>query len=109
VYYSHYDLRTKTVAKWHQIYGPIVRIGPNEVSFTSQKAVKKIYQDPEMQKYNRLYGIFQHFGAGNAFTSRTRYEHGWRRKGVADRYTLTYVMREEEKERKIRNAASDYC
>ncbi|RPA82339.1 cytochrome P450 [Ascobolus immersus RN42] len=109
VYYSHYDLRTETLAKWHRIYGPIVRIAPNEVSFTSQKAVKEIYQDPEMEKCIPLYGIFQHFGADNAFTSRTRHEHGWRRKGVADRYTLTYVMSEEEKEGKIRRAAKDYC
>lgn len=109
IYYSHYDLRTETLAKWHRRYGPVVRVGPNEVSFTSEKAIKEIYQDPEMEKYIPLYGIFQHFGADNAFTSRTRHEHGWRRKGVADRYTLTYILREEEKDGKIRGKARDYC
>lgn len=28
----------------HEKYGPIVRLGPNEVSFTSVEAVREIYQ-----------------------------------------------------------------
>jgi len=77
------DLRTTTRYKWHLKYGSVVRVGPNEVSLTSATAIKQIYQDPTMEKDSRLYGLFTHFGANNAFSSRTRSEHGWRRKGVA--------------------------
>lgn len=35
--------RTRYVHRLHQEYGPVVRIAPNEVSFTSYDAVKEIY------------------------------------------------------------------
>lgn len=35
--------RTKYIHALHQHYGPVVRIAPNEVSFTSYEAVKEIY------------------------------------------------------------------
>lgn len=28
----------------HKLYGPVVRLGPNEVSFTSAEALREIYQ-----------------------------------------------------------------
>lgn len=36
-------MRTSHIHALHQRYGPTVRIGPNEVSFTSPVAVKQIY------------------------------------------------------------------
>jgi len=88
-------LRTTTLHKLHLKYGPVVRVSPNEVSFTSATAVKQIYQDPTMEKYSRLYGLFTHFGANNAFTSRTRSEHSWRRKGVAATFSWSKVLESE--------------
>ncbi|TKW48349.1 putative sterigmatocystin biosynthesismonooxygenase [Colletotrichum tanaceti] len=35
--------RTKYIHGLHQMYGPVVRIAPNEVCFTSYVAVKEIY------------------------------------------------------------------
>lgn len=35
--------RTRYVHQLHESYGPVVRIGPNEVSFVSTEAVKEIY------------------------------------------------------------------
>ena len=35
--------RTRTIHSLHQKYGPVLRIGPNEVSFTSPSVVKEIY------------------------------------------------------------------
>ncbi len=36
-------LRTLTIHRLHQKYGPVVRVGPNEVWFDSQEAFKAIY------------------------------------------------------------------
>lgn len=35
--------RRESIHRLHQIYGPVVRLGPNEVSFTSLDAIKEIY------------------------------------------------------------------
>lgn len=35
--------RTKYIHRLHEEYGPVVRIAPNEVAFTSYDAVKEIY------------------------------------------------------------------
>ena len=35
--------RRESVHRLHQIYGPVVRLGPNEVSFTSVDAIREIY------------------------------------------------------------------
>ncbi|KAF8471225.1 cytochrome P450 [Kalaharituber pfeilii] len=101
-------LRSKTLHKWHQRYGPVVRVGPNEVSFISPTAVKQIYQDPTMEKDTRLYGQFTHFGANNAFSSRTRYEHGWRRKGVAALLSWSKILESEVADRWIGQVIGRY-
>ena len=35
--------RRESVHRLHQLYGPVVRLGPNEVSFTSLDAIREIY------------------------------------------------------------------
>jgi hypothetical protein len=35
--------RRDYIHQLHQQYGPVVRLGPNEVSFTSLEALKEIY------------------------------------------------------------------
>lgn len=43
--------RTTTIHNWHQNYGPAVRIGPNELSFSDVESVKEIYgQQTTFQK-----------------------------------------------------------
>jgi hypothetical protein len=48
----------------HRRYGPVVRLGPNEVSFTSLEAVKEIYTSGG-SGYDKteLYNLFMQFGA----------------------------------------------
>ncbi|KAH6867607.1 cytochrome P450 [Thelonectria olida] len=50
------------IKSWHDTYGPVVRISPNELSFISPQAWRDIYStltDPngpaEMQKYDKFY------------------------------------------------------
>lgn len=102
------NLRTKTLHEWHQNYGPIVRVGPNEVSFTSPTAIKQIYQDPVLEKDTRLYGLFKHFGVDSAFSSKTRLQHGWRRKGVAASFSWSRVLEREITDRLIGSVVGRY-
>lgn len=48
----------------HQKYGPVVRVAPNEVSFTSLAAIKEIYTSGG-SGYDKteLYTLFMQFGA----------------------------------------------
>lgn len=51
------------VHQLHQKYGPVVRLGPNEVSFTSVDAIKEIYTTGG-SGYDKteLYNLFKQFG-----------------------------------------------
>lgn len=105
---THFNRRTLTIHEWHNYYGPIVRISPIEVSVISPQGVKEIYSDPTYGKYAGLYGIFQHFGEQNSFSSGSKEEHGWRRKAISDRYTMSFVLREEGKSGKILRVVREY-
>ncbi|KAJ6102214.1 cytochrome P450 [Penicillium sp. IBT 16267x] len=35
--------RTRTIHRLHETYGPMVRVGPNEVSFNTLAALRQIY------------------------------------------------------------------
>lgn len=98
---THFNRRTVTLHEWHQRCGPIIRISPIEVSLISSEGVKEVYSDPTYGKYARLYGIFKHFGEQNSFSSGPKEEHGWRRKALSDRYTMTYVLKKERRSGKI--------
>lgn len=55
--------RTRYVHQLHETYGPIVRIGPNEVSFASSEGVKEIYSSGG-SGYDKteFYNLFQVYG-----------------------------------------------
>jgi hypothetical protein len=52
------------IHKLHQQYGPVVRLGPHEISFTSLEAIKEIYASGG-SGYDKteLYNLFKQFGA----------------------------------------------
>lgn len=55
--------RTMYIHALHQQYGPVVRISPNEVSFTSPAALKEIYGSGG-SGYDKsdFYNLFQVYG-----------------------------------------------
>jgi hypothetical protein len=55
--------RTRYVHRLHEIYGPVVRIAPNEVSFASVEGVKEIYSSGG-SGYDKteFYNLFQVYG-----------------------------------------------
>ena len=55
--------RTLYIHKLHQQYGPVVRIAPNEVSFTSESALKEIYcSGGSGYDKTEFYNLFTLFG-----------------------------------------------
>ncbi|KAI1153499.1 cytochrome P450 [Nemania diffusa] len=87
------------VNKLHQQYGPVVRIAPNELAFSSPQAWRDIYGhkkigEEEFPKYDGVYKIFGP-NVANSLLNSEREEHGHLRRqmshGFSDR-----SMREQE-------------
>jgi hypothetical protein len=86
--------RTPYVHGLHQRYGPVVRLGPNEVSFSSWAAVKEIYcSGGSGYDKTEFYDAFQIFGRRTMFTTLNKADHAKRKRILADRYANTNVMR----------------
>ena len=51
----------------HEKYGPVVRVGPNEVWFNSRDAFKAIYSKPEFNTRIRVSELTMMAGAGSGF------------------------------------------
>lgn len=84
------------IHKLHQEYGPVVRLGPNEVSFATADAVREIYQSGG-SGYDRteLYDLFMQFGTRTLFSTPPRAGHSQRKRILADKYANTNIMRPE--------------
>lgn len=55
--------RTRYIHGLHEKYGPVVRIAPNEVSFTSSAALKEIYcSGGSGYDKTEFYNLFRVFG-----------------------------------------------
>lgn len=80
----------------HQRYGPVVRLGPNEISFATANAVKEIYQSGG-SGYDRteFYDLFKQFNTRTLFSTPSKGEHSRRKRILADKYANTNVMRPE--------------
>ena len=54
--------RTRTIDRLHQQYGPVVRIGPNEIHFNSLSALQRIYGAGSGFERTRFYNMFDVYG-----------------------------------------------
>ncbi|KAJ5921752.1 hypothetical protein N7454_009226 [Penicillium verhagenii] len=86
--------RRESIHKLHQIYGPVVRLGPNEVSFTSLDAIKEIYSSGG-SGYDKteFYTLFKQFKIRTMFSTLNKDEHSKRKRIFADRYAMTNIMK----------------
>ena len=50
--------RTKTIHKLHQKYGPVVRVGPNELAFSGEEPMKVIYGAGTVFSKPEFYNLF---------------------------------------------------
>jgi cytochrome P450 len=84
--------RTRTIHKLHDRYGPVVRIGPNEVHFNSLSALQKIYGAGSGYERTSFYSMFDVYGRPNLFTFHSSKEHGARKKLLANIYSKSTIL-----------------
>ncbi|KAL2014876.1 hypothetical protein VTN00DRAFT_2401 [Thermoascus crustaceus] len=85
--------RTRTIHTLHQKYGPVVRIGPNEVSFNSLSALRTIYGAGSSFERPAFYRMFDIYGRQHLFTFHTSAEHAKRKKLLNQSYSKSTILR----------------
>ncbi|CAJ0542037.1 Ff.00g083500.m01.CDS01 [Fusarium sp. VM40] len=86
--------RTVYIHELHKKYGPVVRVGPNEVSFTSIAALKEIYgSGGSGYDKTEFYDLFQVYGRRTMFSTLVKCDHAKRRRMIGDRYANSNVMK----------------
>lgn len=98
--------RTQSIHRLHQQYGPVVRIGPNEVHFNSPTALKNIYGAGSGFERTDFYRMFDAYGKQNVFTFGPSHLHAERKKLLAHFYSKSNTMRgpvAEEIERNVQD------
>ncbi|KAJ7096819.1 cytochrome P450 [Mycena epipterygia] len=72
--------RSQIIHEMHKKYGPIIRISPSEISFSSPVAHSEIYSFNSQVTKSAFYNAFASIGLTNVFTARSKSEHGQKRK-----------------------------
>lgn len=86
--------RTTTLHRLHEQYGPAVRIGPNEVSFSDEEAVKEIYgQQTEFMKSHFYDAVAK--PVPGIFSMRNKAEHGQRRRLLSHAFSQSNLQNTE--------------
>ncbi|KFY33217.1 hypothetical protein V494_07827 [Pseudogymnoascus sp. VKM F-4513 (FW-928)] len=80
----------------HKKFGPVVRLGPNEVSFTSVEALREIYQSGG-SGYDKteFYNLFIQYGTRTTFSTLQKREHDQMKRYIAGSYANTNIMHPE--------------
>ncbi|KAG4444014.1 hypothetical protein IFR05_000474 [Cadophora sp. M221] len=86
-------IRTRSIHRLHQQYGPVIRVGPNEVSFNSITALKTIYGAGSGFERTSFYRMFDVYGHQNLFTFAGVKEHGERKKLLNHAYSKSSILK----------------
>ena len=92
-YEDYKGIRSSTVNELHKLYGPVVRVGPNEVSFNSLSALRTIYGAGSGFEKTLYYDFFDVYGRKNMFTFHSAKEHSERKKLVAQAFTKSAILK----------------
>ena len=76
----------------HQRYGPVVRVGPSQVSFNSLSALRTIFGAGSPFERTSFYSMFDVYGRPNLFTFRPGQEHRERKKLISHMYSNQTVL-----------------
>ncbi|KAB5566639.1 cytochrome P450 [Coniochaeta sp. 2T2.1] len=87
--------RAQTLLALHNTYGPVVRVGPNEVSISDWRAYRQIYTNKASRKEESFYKAAKFIAHENIFTMRNKAEHSARRKLQSQPYSQTAVFENE--------------
>ncbi|KHN98445.1 Cytochrome P450 [Metarhizium album ARSEF 1941] len=86
--------RTRTIHLLHQKYGPVVRVGPDELSFSSSTALRTIYGAGSQFGRTCFYRMFDVYGQQNLFSFHSTREHGDRKRLLSHMYSKSAVLKE---------------
>jgi cytochrome P450 len=78
--------RTATIDKLHKTYGPAVRIGPNEVSFSDKESIRQLYGQATVYMKAPIYETFSKPPVG-IFSLLNKQEHAKRRRLLAHAFS----------------------
>ncbi|KAI0160451.1 cytochrome P450 [Xylariaceae sp. FL1272] len=84
--------RTPDIHKLHDKYGSAVRVGPNEVSFSSLSALRTIYGAGSGFERTDFYRMFDVYGRQNLFTFAGVKQHADRKKIIAHAYSKSVIL-----------------
>ena len=84
--------QSHTINKLHREFGPVVRIGPNEISFNSLSATRAIYGAGSGFERTSFYRLFDAYGRPNLFTFASGQLHRERKKLVSHIYANQTVL-----------------
>lgn len=99
--------RTRTIEALHKQYGPVVRIGPNEVHFNSLAALRTIYGAGSGYERTNFYRMFDVYGKQNLFTFQSTMQHAERKKMVANAYSKSLMLKGASA-RMVENKVKEY-
>lgn len=85
--------RTRTINNLHKQYGPVVRIGPNEVHFNSVTALRTIYGAGSGFERTSFYSMFDAYGRRNLFTFFGVMDHAKRKRLLAHTYSKSAILK----------------
>ncbi|KAF2094960.1 cytochrome P450 [Rhizodiscina lignyota] len=88
--------RTRKIQEIHVKYGPVVRIGPREVSFNSLSALRKIYGAGSGFERTDFYRMFDVYGKENMFTFGPVQQHAERKKMLSHAYSKSSMIKGEQ-------------
>ncbi|KAJ5666159.1 uncharacterized protein N7477_008607 [Penicillium maclennaniae] len=82
-----------TIHALHAEYGPVVRVGPSEVTFSSTTAMRSIYGAGSGFERMSFYRMFEAYGRKNMVSFSTVREHGERKKLFAHSYAKSMMLK----------------
>jgi hypothetical protein len=85
--------RTRKIHALHAHYGHAVRIGPNEVSFSSLSALRAIYGAGSGFERTSFYRMFDVYGEQNLFTFASVKAHSERKKLLTYPYSKSVILK----------------
>jgi hypothetical protein len=86
--------RTRSIHRLHQRYGPVVRIGPSEISFNTLTALRTIYGPGSGYGRTNFYRMFDVYGKQNLFTYHSAKQHSERKKLLSHAYSKSVILKE---------------
>ena len=89
------QLENKTLHSAHQKLGPVILVGPNEISVNSTDGLKTIYGG-NFEKHVWYANVFKNYSIENAFSMTTNGPHRERKRLFANVYSKSYLQNSKE-------------